>query len=212
MSCVQWLSPIRYQPKEGLHSVPTAGLQQGPERHRSGWTTQTRGHQPCFFYHVSTGDTENTDSVKWTRATSLVDCLVRECLCCRVKDEVLREVQGMLVSYKVIVRMIASGWVRVPVQAESTVRQAVLRYKAHVMSLRRQCLVLSFAERVCFFLLSIRTIGSRYRLQFRKTQVFVVFIQIVLNQCTFVRACVFNLQWGVSGASFQVDESKTWAW
>lgn len=72
--CVQWLSPIRYQSKEGLHSVPTAGLQQGQERHRSGRTTQTWRHQPSFFYHVrnthqSIRDPENTHSVQWARAS-----------------------------------------------------------------------------------------------------------------------------------------------
>ena len=41
------------------------------------------------------------------------------CVCLRVKQEVLKEVQGMLVSYKVVVRMIASGWVWTTLQAGS---------------------------------------------------------------------------------------------
>lgn len=39
------------------------------------------------------------------------------CVCLRVKQEVLKEVQGILVSYKVVIRMIASGWVWAPVHA-----------------------------------------------------------------------------------------------
>lgn len=31
------------------------------------------------------------------------------CVCLRVKQEVLKEVQGMLVSYKVVLRMMACG-------------------------------------------------------------------------------------------------------
>lgn len=62
-------------------------------------------------------ETETHGGTWSQRDTLWVTLITSFHVCLRVKQEVLKEVQGILVSYKVVIRMIASGWVWAPVHA-----------------------------------------------------------------------------------------------
>lgn len=61
-SVSQRLGSLWYQSEEGVHSVPSTGPQQGPERTGFGRTTQTWRHQPGIVQHVR--DTLSTTLIR----------------------------------------------------------------------------------------------------------------------------------------------------
>lgn len=99
LSTPQGLSVSRSKPAEGLLSAASAGQQQREAWHRSGWEAEARGHESGIFQHVR----ENVDLVKY-RGQFQPDAL-----CFRIKEGVLKEVMGIMVLYRVMVKLVIGG-------------------------------------------------------------------------------------------------------